>query len=332
MAATAHPTPLGTGPQPRDLGELSLMVKVARLYHEQGCTQSAIAGQLHLSQSRVSRLLSQAGEAGIVRTTVLAPAQLHTDLEDRVREQYRIRDVVVVGVDSGSGEPGLMRALGGAAGAYLEATLNPGDSIGVSSWSATLVATVESMTRPLRRQAREVAQLIGGVGRPEVQLQATHLIQEVARLTRSQAHLLPAPGLLPSSQTREAFLDDPYVREIQDVWRHLTIAVVGIGSVRPSPLLHSSGNSLSEDELNDLASQGAVGDVCLRFMDASGRHLRTALDERVLGISPDDYLRIPRRVGVAGGGRKFEAIRASLLGGWVNILITDVDTARRLAA
>ena len=332
MPAIAHPAALGTGLQPRSVGELSLLVKVARLYHDQGCTQSSIAAQLHLSQSRVSRLLSQAVEAGIVRTTVLAPAQLHTDLEDRLRERYRIRDAVVVGVDHGSGEAGLMRALGGAAGAYLEATLHPGDSIGVSSWSATLVATVESMTRPLRRQAREVAQLIGGVGRPEVQLQATHLIQEVARLTRSRAHLLPAPGLLPSPQAREAFLDDPYVREIQQVWRRLTVAIVGIGSVRPSPLLHSSGNSVSEDELNDLVSQGAVGDVCLRFIDGAGRHLRTDLDERVLGIDPGDYVRIPRRIGVAGGQRKYEAIRASLLGGWVNIVITDVETAQRLAA
>lgn len=332
MAATGRPVPLGTAVPPRNVGELSLMVKVARRYHEQGCTQSTIAAELHLSQSRVSRLLSEAGRAGIVRTTVLAPAQLHTDLEDEVRDRYRMQDVVVVGVDAGGGEPGLMRALGGAAGAYLEATLNPGDSIGISSWSATLLATVESMTTPLRRQAREVAQLIGGLGRPEVQLQATHLIQEVARLTKSRAHLLPAPGLLPSSQTREAFLDDPYVREIQQVWQRLTIAVVGIGSVRPSPLLHSSGNSLSDDELNDLVGKGAVGDVCLRFIDSAGRHLRTELDDRVLGISPDDYVRIPRRVGVAGGRRKFEAIRASLLGGWVNILVTDVDTAQRLAA
>ena len=39
---------------------------------------------------------------------------------------------------------------------------------------------------------------------------------------------------------------------------------------------------------------------------------------------------IPRRVGLAGGERKHEAIRAALLGGWVNVLVTDMATARAL--
>jgi DNA-binding transcriptional regulator LsrR (DeoR family) len=41
---------------------------------------------------------------------------------------------------------------------------------------------------------------------------------------------------------------------------------------------------------------------------------------------------VPRRVGVAGGARKFRAIRAAVRGGWVSVLITDLQVARRLAA
>jgi len=39
---------------------------------------------------------------------------------------------------------------------------------------------------------------------------------------------------------------------------------------------------------------------------------------------------VPRRIGVAGGDRKFSAIRAALRGGWVNTLITDLAMAKRL--
>ena len=35
---------------------------------------------------------------------------------------------------------------------------------------------------------------------------------------------------------------------------------------------------------------------------------------------------------MAGGARKYAAIRGALLGGWVNVLITDHVTAERLAA
>ena len=34
---------------------------------------------------------------------------------------------------------------------------------------------------------------------------------------------------------------------------------------------------------------------------------------------------------VAGGRKKYAAIRAALLGGWVNALVNDLATAERLA-
>jgi DNA-binding transcriptional regulator LsrR (DeoR family) len=40
---------------------------------------------------------------------------------------------------------------------------------------------------------------------------------------------------------------------------------------------------------------------------------------------------IPRRIGVAGGQQKFSAIRAAIRGKWINVLITDLAMARRLA-
>ena len=54
------------------------------------------------------------------------------------------------------------------------------------------------------------------------------------------------------------------------------------------------------------------------------------LDGRVVGIDPQTFRTIPRRVGLAGGERKHEAIRAALLGGWINVLVTDTVTARAL--
>jgi len=41
---------------------------------------------------------------------------------------------------------------------------------------------------------------------------------------------------------------------------------------------------------------------------------------------------VPRRVAVAGGERKVTAVLGALRGGWVNVLVTDVETARRLVA
>jgi DNA-binding transcriptional regulator LsrR (DeoR family) len=75
-----------------------------------------------------------------------------------------------------------------------------------------------------------------------------------------------------------------------------------------------------------------VGDICLRFFDAEGNAISSGVDRRVIGITLAQLQRTDRSVGVAGGHRKYEAIRGAVRGGWVNVLITDHLTAERLVA
>jgi DNA-binding transcriptional regulator LsrR (DeoR family) len=65
---------------------------------------------------------------------------------------------------------------------------------------------------------------------------------------------------------------------------------------------------------------------------ADGRPVGSPLDDRVIGIELGQLKRVPRAIGVAGGPGKTAAVRAALLGGWINCLITDRPTAERLLA
>ena len=73
-----------------------------------------------------------------------------------------------------------------------------------------------------------------------------------------------------------------------------------------------------------------MGDVLLRFFDAQGAPVDTPLNQRVISMRPEQLRRVDRSIGVAGGERKFDAIWGALRGGWVNVLVTDYLTARRL--
>jgi DNA-binding transcriptional regulator LsrR (DeoR family) len=308
--------------------QLRLLAQVARMYHERGMKQPEIAAELHVSQPRVSRLLKQAVDLGIVRTVVTLPPGVYTDLEDEVRDRYDLRDVVVV--DAGGAGDDVIRALGAAAAQYLDATLTGGEVIGISSWSETLLSAVESLRSQNGQPAEQVVQLVGGVGNPQVQVQATRLASRLAEMTGAEPVFLPAPGLVSSPEVRRALMDDTSVAAVADAWRRVTMALVGIGSLEPSPLLQRSGNAVADADQEELRGLGAVGDVCYRFFDGKGRLVGSGLDGRVVGIPPEDLRRIPRRLGIAGGERKFSAIRAALLGGWVNVLVTDLAMARRL--
>lgn len=310
------------------IDELRLITKVARLYYDQELTQPEIAAQLDLSQATVSRLLKRAREEGIVRVTVNVPYGAYPLLEEQLQNRYELKEAVVV--DSVEEGEQLLRDIGSAAAYYLETTLRPGDLIGISSWSATLLAMVDALHPPQRISNVRVLQILGGLGNPSAKVYASRLIDRLASLVRGEAVLLPAPGVVSSPDAVSILRSDPYVRQAIDLFGEVTIALVGIGTVEPSGLLASSGNIYSPAELAMLQSAGAVGDVCLHFFDGEGKPVETPLDERVIGMSLEQLRHAKRAVGIAGGKRKLAAIRGALRGKWINVLITDRATAEGL--
>ncbi|HEY8663271.1 MAG TPA: sugar-binding transcriptional regulator [Propionibacteriaceae bacterium] len=301
------------------------------MYHEQDLKQPQIAELLHVSQAKVSRLLKRAEELGIVKVLIVPPSGGHSELEEALVSRYGLLDAVVADSPSGD-EKAIISAVGAAAALYLEDVLLGHERIGISSWSETLLAMVTVLTRRPQPVAETVAQVIGGVGIPEAQVQATRLTEQLAALTGGQPLFLPTPGVVSGKALRDAMLEEPYVAQVVEAWSRLTVLLAGIGSLDPSPLLRRSGNAIAEADQEALRTLGAVGDICLRFFDAAGQHVDSGLDGRVIGIDPQTLLAVPRRVGVAGGPRKHSAIRAAVLGGWVNVLVTDVDTAEALLA
>lgn len=308
---------------------LRLMTKVAQMYHEQGLRQAEIAARLDLSQSRVSRLLKQAEHEGIVRTTVAVPKGFFPDLEQALQARYGLREAVIIDVERDD-DAEVMRAIGAAAASYVETTIGTGEVVGISSWSGTLLAMVDAMHPLVRPVAEGVVQILGGVGNPAAEGHATHLTRRLAELVGGEARLLPAPGVAGSPESRNALLDDPFVRRSMEWVQRVTLALVGIGSLTPSKLLAASGNIFTADELDQLQELGAVGDICLRFFNAEGVPVESTLDERVVGVELDQLQLFNRTVALAGGERKLAAIHGALRSRYVNVLITDRFTAERL--
>jgi DNA-binding transcriptional regulator LsrR (DeoR family) len=310
---------------------LRLTTRAARLYHESELSQIEVAAALGLSQARVSRLLKQAKALGIVRTTVHVPEGVYTDLEEQLEGIYKLDQIAIADLPDGErhDETAVMRGLASTTARLLEAMLPNCLHVGISSWSETLLSAVNVM-RPTAPGLKTVIQLLGGLGRVNSPASATRLTEALSRLTHAEPHLLMAPGVVANEKLRRALYQEPSCSDVFERYDHLSAVLMGVGALPPSRLLRESSIVITKDDIAALQAAGAVGEVCMRFFDAKGKPVSSSFNKRVVGIRAEQIRAVRHRIGVAGGARKFEAIRAVLRGRWVSTLVTDHATAKRL--
>jgi DNA-binding transcriptional regulator LsrR (DeoR family) len=314
-----------------DIDQQRLMIKVARLYHTHGMRQTDIAKRLRISQSRVSRLLTQAEEAAIVRTVVAVPRHIHADLEEQVEARYGLSDVHVI--DSVSEDEGeLGRDLAHAMAALLHEVAFEAPVIGFTSWSKTLRLMVDAL-QPMRTRTEHVVEMLGDLGPPDLQHGAARSTQRLASLTGAQPVFLRTPGVVPTPEIKELLLSgDLHARQALEMLDKVDLALIGIGACEVDPSLRSGDNFFTDEQFEQMRSKGAVGEVCLHFIDEHGAPVDGGLDDLVVGVTREQLRSARRRWAVAGGSRKHPAVHAAVAGGWVDTLVTDAATAEYLAA
>lgn len=315
-------------PERPGVEQLRLLATVARLYHVHAVRQRDIAARLGMSQARVSRLLGQAEQHEIVRTVIAVPAGIHPDLEDTLESAYGLIEAHVVDLpDPGADVAAL---LGRAAARHFgEATL-VGARIGFTSWSRTLREMAFAFESQ-RGGTTHVVEMLGGLGSPFLQHAATRATQALATALGAEPVFLRTPGVVDAPALRTASLEDPHVRRALHLLDDLDVAFVGVGPADVHSELEPGVSFFSGRQLHDVRVAGATGQLNQRFLDADGKPVESPLDELVVGTTLHQLRHARRRIVVAGGESKHAAIRSALTGGWVDVLVTDVLTARQLA-
>jgi DNA-binding transcriptional regulator LsrR (DeoR family) len=308
--------------------DLRLLYKVSALYYDQGLTQSEIGDRLTLSRSKVSRLIQQAHDRGIVRITIMPPTGLHLDLEHQLERRFQLREAVVVDVPDPISWAGVGRQIGVAAAEYFQRTLRDGDVIGVS-WGVMLNAMVEAM-HPQQTQNVTVVQILGRLGYHEEDTHSSDLCRRMARLLGAKCVPLPAPCIADTEQVRQAILSDSHVQKVMDLIPRLDTVCVSAHVPEHTFAIIRDSSAMTQAEIDDLMDRNVAGDIVLHFFDAQGQPIGCQLDRRVIGISLDQLKQVGRVIGVSGGPDKVVSLRAALVGGYITVLITDQYTASAL--
>lgn len=301
---------------------LLLIERVAWMYHMEKYTQKEISNILGISRSKVVRALKEAERLGIVTVKIrLRNEQYYPELERQLIEKFRLKDCVVIPFQ----EENDLKFFSNVAAQYIEQLIEPEDIIGVA-WGNTLREVFQYFNPPINLSKVTVVQLLGGLAAGEPQMNPYDITKffEGARCV-----YLYAPAIVSCVETKKYLMKEPQIRRVFEIMLNVNKAFVGIGDLSQEASLLRAG-FLNSDQMSLLLSRGAVGDIVGRFFDIDGNPIEWEIDDRIIGITLQQFRNIPIRIGIARGKRKIRPILGALRGHHINILITDFHTAKEV--
>ncbi|WP_122644771.1 sugar-binding transcriptional regulator [Luxibacter massiliensis] len=299
--------------------------RVAFYYYKGGLTQEEIAKKMKMSRQRVNRIIKACVELGIVKITIENMDESNLEIENRIEQKFQLKEVRLV---DNIIEENIYCELGDAAGRYLQTLIQNNTIIGFTRGRATS-ALVDSIPGNQRNGNITVTQLIGNTSEEQGNMGVDEVIYRFAEKFHARTSRLYAPVIVKNKDLKTALTEEPYYKEAYGTIQKCDIAVVGIGTAK-SQWKHMVSLYDTNDAKQAEWAKNVVGEVCTHFFDAEGKVVIPPFSDRIIAISLDDYMKIPVRIGVAGSLEKKDAIRAALKGGYVNVLITDLQTAKEL--
>lgn len=298
-----------------------VLAHVAEMYYERGLTQAEISGFIGVTRSAVSRMLTEAKQKGIVETRVHRPMRFDEGLAGQLVSRFGLQGAYVLVWNRASQYDKLRERVGHAAALVLRDLLKPGLLIGVG-WGMTIAATIEALEVDQPVPIR-VTQLVGVLGSSTYAFNAQALVESLARKLKGEGSYLYTPFLVEDKSTARSLLRHRSVREAIRLGRRCDIVLLGVGTTDPEHCsLYVSGH-ITRQELEELCTAGAVGDVNGYHYDDEGNILAIEFNSRLISIAPRDLLHVPVRMGIAAGKAKARSILGALRGGHVNLLVTD---------
>ena len=297
--------------------ELFQRAVIARRYYLEGRTRIQIAEEFGLSRFKVTRMLDEAIESGMVEIKIHNPGSIDVELSTALQKRYGLEHAYAVAGDT-TNPADRIDAVAKAMAELLQSILRDGDVIGVDC-GRTLTHIAPHLTSLPRC---DVVQLTGMAG--AITHSGVDLVRRISEVSGGKSWPLYAPQVVPDARTAESLRENPQIRETVAHHAKVSCAIVSVGAWLPgASQVHQS---LSEAEAATLDAAGVVAESCALLLDDDGRRI-AGLDERRMGIDETVLRAIPTRIALSTGVDKIAATRAVLRSGLVSSLVTDTVIA-----
>ena len=311
-----------------------LIYKVCSLYYEDDMRQQEVSDYLGISRATVSRMLQKGKESGIVRVEVINPVQFsYNKLEKALARKYGLKEVIVVESSALDTKTESVSRMYERAALYLSQFFKDGDWIGV-----TMGHTLHNIVKTNRAFEKDkklmFVPIVGGIGQStidKVDVQSNRIAQEFSRKFGGTYTQFLSPAVFSEQKAMEYFLKEKSISYIFDDFQKLDTLIMGIGIPQRVESTLVRAGYITGENLEKFARDGMAGDIALHFFDEDGATEKfRAFNDRVAGMPLEMMKKVRNRIGIAGGENRAEAIRGAIKGGFINMLITNIDAAEKL--
>ncbi|HEX7350537.1 sugar-binding transcriptional regulator [Brachybacterium sp.] len=302
--------------------DATLKVSLASQHYLDGTSKVELARRHGLSRFQVARLLEEARDEGIVRIEIVDPVAAGRDLAPLAR-RLGVSSVTVAAERPGESA---RAAIARQVARLLTAQLPEGGRLGVA-WSRTLMHLPGALGQLSRA---DVVQLVGSLSTSGYSTaQSSALAHSLGAHTRGQVWALPTPLIVDSAQVAASLRAMEEVRSTLDAADSLDVATVSIGA-------WSEGDStlwarLRPEEQRQAREAGVVAEICGILLGADGAVWHSAMEDRVIGVRPDQ-LRRARVIAAAPAVGRPDAVLAAARSGLVDDIVLGPELAEQVAA
>jgi DNA-binding transcriptional regulator LsrR (DeoR family) len=295
------------------------------LYYVAGKTQDEIAKKLNVSRQSAQRMVALSVSEGLIKVRLDHPVAKCMDLAVKLKSRFGLLSCEVVPSDDA--EPSSTLGLAQAGADEIERHLKSTQPKVLAMGTGRVLRACVDELSSLDCDQHKIVALLGNMA-SDGSASPYDVVVRMAEHVNAKHYPMPLPVLPRSKKEKEQLHAQHYVASNLKLAEHADVTFVGVGDLGAHSPLHLDG-FITSQELDELESKGAVGEMISWVFDRNGQLIDCAVNQRVAST--------PLKVGsdkpvyaIAAGEEKVDAILGALRSKMINGLITNEYTAERL--
>lgn len=303
----------------------NVLAMVANLYYNSELTQNQIAERLYTSRSKISRMLKEARELGIVEVYIREPWERNLEYEKRMQEHFRLKNIRIIKQKDMDQEKA-RNLIYEVAAYYLDSVIKENMVVGIS-WGNTLYHVVKYIAANNHKNIPiTVVPIMGAANINSPEKDGLDLSKDLASAYGGKYQYIYAPLFVKNKEVRESLIQDDNIKNVLDLAKNADVILTSVGSI----VYKSWSNYLSEKVFAALEQKGVVGHIGGHFFDIQGKELDTVLAGRMIGVETDDLRNCRETICIAFGEEKAEAVLGAVRGEYISTLIMDEKCTEKI--